>query len=59
MNDNIRKQKGIRVPPEAHEWLLNKMRELQGMQPLNRVTLGDVVLDVIQAVDDYDLVRSD
>ena len=46
--------KGIRVPQEAHEWLLNKAKELQGMQPISRVTIGDVVLDVIQAVEDYD-----
>ena len=46
--------KQIRVPAEAHEWLLNKAKELQGMQPISRVTLGDVVLDVIRAVDDYD-----
>ena len=46
--------KQIRVPPEAHEWLLNKTKELQGMQPIRRVTLGDVVLDVCRAVDDYD-----
>ena len=52
MENNLSKQ--IRVPSEAHEWLLNKTKELQGMQPISRVTLGDVVLDVIRAVDDYD-----
>jgi hypothetical protein len=48
------KRKGIMVPIEAHEWLLNKVREVQGTQPMNRVTLGDVVLDVIRAVEDYE-----
>ena len=47
-------KKQIRVPAEAHEWLLNKTKELQGMQPISRVTLGDVVLDIIRAVDDLD-----
>ena len=47
-------KKQIAVPAEAHEWLLNKAKELQGMQPISRVTLGDVVLHVIRAVEDYD-----
>jgi hypothetical protein len=50
----MKNQKHISVPTEAHEWLLNKAKELQGMQPISRVTLGDVVLDVIRAVEDYD-----
>ena len=54
MNPLKTNPKQIRVPAEAHEWLLNKAKELQGMQPISRVTLGDVVLDVIRAVDDLD-----
>ena len=50
----MEQRKGILVPPEAHEWLLRQAKEIQGTQPLNRVTLGDVVLDVIRVVEDYE-----
>jgi len=43
MND----KKSIAVPLEAHEWLAEQARTL-------RTSMGEVVLDVIRAVDDYD-----
>jgi hypothetical protein len=43
MND----KKSIVVPIEAHEWLAEQARTLH-------TSMGEVVLDVIRAVDDYD-----
>lgn len=40
-------QKHIAVPAEAHEWLKLQAKELG-------TTIGDVVLDVVRAIDDYD-----
>jgi hypothetical protein len=51
------KKVSIVIPAEAHEWLKGQVRELQ-QSALNRVSLGDVVLDVIYAIQDHDAVGS-
>jgi hypothetical protein len=43
MND----KKSIVVPLEAHEWLAEQARTL-------RTSIGEVVVDVIRAVEDYE-----
>ena len=39
--------KQIRVPAEAHEWLKLQAKELG-------TTIGEVVVDVVRAIEDYD-----
>jgi hypothetical protein len=40
-------KKNIAVPIEAHEWLAEQARTLH-------TSMGEVVVDVIRAVEDYD-----
>ena len=46
--------KTIAVPDEAHSWIVQRRKEIREAGIAERVTIGDVVLDVIQAIDDYD-----
>jgi len=39
--------KNIRVPEEAHTWLKLQAKEIG-------TTIGEIVLDVCRAIDDYD-----
>jgi hypothetical protein len=39
--------KNIRVPEEAHAWLTLQAKEIG-------TTIGEIVLDVCRAIDDYD-----
>lgn len=42
--------KGIYVPNEAHAWLLKRAGEIQH-ETGTRVSMGDVLLDVIREID--------
>jgi hypothetical protein len=41
------------IPNEAHEWLVKRAGEIQ-FETGRRVSLGDVFLDVIRAIEDYE-----
>ena len=43
----------VAIPNEAHEWLVKRAGEIQ-FETGRRVSLGDVFLDVIRAIEDYE-----
>jgi hypothetical protein len=45
--------KGIYVPDEVHAWLLKRAGEIQH-ETGTRVSMGDVLLDAIRALEDYE-----
>ena len=45
--------KGVYIPNEAHEWLQKRAGEIQA-ETGTRVSMGDVLLDVIRAIEDYE-----
>jgi hypothetical protein len=49
----LESHKGIYVPNEVHEWLLKRAGEIQAEEGI-RVSMGDVLLDAIRALEDYE-----
>jgi hypothetical protein len=49
----LKTHKGIYVPNEVHEWLLKRAGEIQAEEGI-RVSMGDVLLDAIRALEDYE-----
>jgi hypothetical protein len=49
----MKSHKGICVPNEAHEWLQKRAGEIQAEEGI-RVSMGDVLMDAIRAIEDYE-----
>jgi hypothetical protein len=45
--------KGVYIPNEAHEWLQKRAGEIQAEEGI-RVSMGDVLMDAIRALEDYE-----